>query len=63
MSTIGQIRKSPRLVLYGIAFRVLGELARQAGDGAAWPAPGRQDTRRAGQQERGPVRADADAGR
>jgi hypothetical protein len=39
MSTSAQIRKSPKLVLYGIAFRVLGELAVQAGEGAARPAP------------------------
>jgi hypothetical protein len=79
MSTSRQFRKSPRLVLYGLAFRILGELAMQAGDGAARPAPGRQDTRQAEhasrQQEQRPlhlhppvqpqplVRADADAGR
>ena len=67
MSTKGQVRKSPGLVLYRIAFRVLSDLAVQAGGGEGMGA--------LRQQERQPVephhavrahrtvRADADAGR
>ena len=61
MATKGQVRKSPGLVLYRIAFRVLSDLAVQAGEGAGIGAP-RSQERRPVQPHR-PVRADADAGR
>lgn len=67
MSTKGQVRKSPGLVLYRIAFRVLSDLAVQAGDGEGMGAPRPQEqwpvqSHRAVQPHHS-VRADADAGR
>ena len=52
MATNRQTQRSARLVLYGIAFRLLSGLAVQAGDGKAGAAARRRDGRGASCQPR-----------
>jgi len=69
MATGRQVQRSPRLVLYGIAFRILCGLAVRPVDGKAAPAPRQHEAHLPRRKERRPlqshpsVRAKLDAGR
>ena len=64
MSTNPRTRKSPRLLLYGIVFRILCSVAFHASDGAPSRATEERDPcHRAPRKERSPLSLHLDPGR